>query len=70
MPIVDDLEVKRTSPDDSLESWVMDKVDSWDDNYNANYRDKHDSSEAFGPSQTPPEALREAASYHQPYNRL
>ena len=42
MPIVDDIEAKRTSPDDSLESWVMDKVDSWDDNYNSNYRDKHD----------------------------
>ena len=42
MPIVDEIEAKRTSPDDSLESWVMDKVDSWDDNYNSNYRDKHD----------------------------
>jgi uncharacterized coiled-coil protein SlyX len=41
MPIVDDIRAKRTSPDDSLESWVMDKVDSWEENYSSNYRSKH-----------------------------
>jgi hypothetical protein len=41
MAIVD-LKEKRSSPDDSLESWVMDKVDSWDEHYNSNYRNKHD----------------------------
>jgi len=42
MPIVDNLEAKRTSPDDDLESWVMDKVDSWTEDYDSNYRSKHD----------------------------
>lgn len=42
MATVVDLEEKRTSPDDSLETWVMDKVDSWAEHYNSNYRTKHD----------------------------
>ena len=28
--------------EESLESWVMEKVDSWRDHYDNNYKEKHD----------------------------
>lgn len=33
---------EKKSPDQSIEGWVMDKVERWRDHYNANYRDKND----------------------------
>ena len=33
---------EKKSPDQSLDGWVMDKVERWRDHYNSNYKDKHD----------------------------
>jgi len=36
------MEEQNNYPDQKLESWVMDKVESWTDHYNGSYRDKFD----------------------------
>ena len=42
MATIVDLEAKRSSPSDTLETWVMSKVDQWAEHYESNYRSKHD----------------------------
>ena len=33
---------EKTSPDQKVEAWVMDKVEQWRDHYSANYEQKFD----------------------------